>query len=440
MIFNKEFNPEQQAILDKARSEKRSLSQEEVDKMNQIISSRSIEKKDEEKEDEEVKEESTSETIDETENQENKKDEENNSDNSGDSDSDEDDNEKDTEDEEERSVITQNQTINNRNTKTNIINNTMEFSLLKAINNVVNNRAMDVLTSAVNEKGIQEMRKTGLNYAGQIQLPVSELRAVTVAAEGEDVVATDLYDILEPLRAKNILVQAGAKFMTGLVGDIQVPTMSAGNVTWEGETASAKEAEYTFSSVKLSPKRLTAYVDISKQFIAQDSKDAETLIRQDIVKAINAKLESTVLGDLAGTATQPAGIFAGADLDTVADYEDICAMECAIEDENVFGEMKYIMSNKAKAALRCMAKSEHNDYVLSGNTVDGTPYLNTSHISGKKLAYGDFSQLAIGQWGSLDLIVDPYTKAADGQIRIVVNMYVDAKVLRPEAIVCATIG
>ena len=99
------------------------------------------------------------------------------------------------------------------------------FRLIKAINDVANNRSLDSIANAVSKEGNEEMRKAGLSYGGQIQLPVSELRTISVASEGEDLVATDLYNILEPLRAKNVLVQAGAKFLTGLVGDVQVPVM-----------------------------------------------------------------------------------------------------------------------------------------------------------------------------------------------------------------------
>lgn len=316
----------------------------------------------------------------------------------------------------------------------------MEFRLLKAINAVANNKTMDETASAVIGAGAEEMRKSGLSYGGQIQLPTSELRStITVAAEGEDVVATDLYDIVEPLRAKNVLVQAGAKFLTGLVGDVQVPVMGAGNVTWEGETASAKDAGYTFSAVKLSPKRLTAYVDVSKQFLVQDSKSAEALIRQDIINAINSKLEATILGTAAGSATQPAGLFNGKAVNKITDFAGICDLEAGIEDANVTGECKYIMSNKAKAAFRSMAKSaKTTELVMQGGNIDGTPVLNTSNVPNKDVIYGDFSNLAIGQWGGIDLTVDPYTKAADGQVRLVVNAYFDAKVLRDSAFAYGT--
>lgn len=328
---------------------------------------------------------------------------------------------------------------NNKEIKTK--SNMKEFRLLSTINEITNNKTVSAEANAVINKGIEEMRKAGVNYGGQIQLPVSELRTViSVANEGEDVVETEIANILEPLRAKNVLMQAGARYLGGLVGDVQVPIMAGGNVTWEGETAPAKDGAGSFSNVKLQPKRLTAYVDVSKQFLVQDSLDAENMIKADIVNAINTKLEETILGSGAGTSTQPAGIFNGVS-GSVANFADLCNMEADVEDANINGECAYIMSNKAKAAFRNMPKSaKTTQLVMEGGQIDGTPVYNTSHVAGKNVAYGDFSNLVIGQWGAIDLTVDPYTKAADGQVRLVVNAFFDAKVLREGAIQTATVG
>lgn len=318
--------------------------------------------------------------------------------------------------------------------KSNIRKMKKNFSLVKAIRSIANNQPLDDVTLAVIKAGQEEARKAGVNAQGQIQLPMEERATVTVAAEGEDVVATELFDILTPLRAKNVLVNAGAKFLGNLVGNVQVPVMTKANVTWEGETASAKDGASTFSHVTLSPKRLTAYVDISKQMIAQDSIGVENAIRNDLVAAINAKLEETILGDAAGSTTQPAGMFNVISADTVADFAAICDKEASVEDANVLGECVYVMSNKAKSAMRSMIKGTNGTgMVFEDGEVDGTKAFNTSNVADKKYLYGDFSNLAIGSWGGVDLTVDPYTKAGDGQIRIVVNMYVDAQVLRKEA-------
>lgn len=334
---------------------------------------------------------------------------------------------------------------NEERNKTNKTHSTMkEFRLLSAINKIANNRNLTEDEQAYIAAGANEMRKAGLNFTGQIQIPI-ETRATisaTVATQGKENVPTDTDSILEPLRAKNVLAQAGAKFLTGLVGDVVVPIMGSSNVTWEGETAAAKDGAGAFSSVKLQPKRLTAYINISKQFLAQDSNDAEAIIRQDLINAINSKLESTILGSGSGSTTEPAGIFVTSAITaTTTDYKKLAALEATIEDANVINDCKYIMSNSAKATFRTTQKGSGTaSFILENNEIDGQQVLNTSNVEKNYFAYGDFSNLAVGQWGGIDLVVDPYTKAADGCVRLVINAYFDAKVLRDGTIVTGKVA
>ncbi|CAG9894065.1 hypothetical protein BOVA604_2002 [Bacteroides ovatus] len=333
---------------------------------------------------------------------------------------------------------------NEERNKTNKTHSTMkEFRLLSAINKIANNRNLSEDEQAYVNAGANEMRKAGLSFAGQIQIPVESRAtiAATVDNVGKENVATDVTSILEPLRAKNVLVAAGAKYMSNLIGDVQVPVMGAGNVTWENETATAKDGAGTFSAVKLQPKRLTAFIDISKQFLVQDSNDAEAIIRQDLINAINSKLEATILGTGTGSTTEPAGLFATAPSATTTDYKKLAALEATIEDANVINDCKYIMSNSAKATFRTTQKGTGTaSFILEGNEIDGQQVLNTSNVEKNMFAYGDWSNLAIGQWGAIDLVVDPYTKAADGQIRLVINAYFDAKVLRDGTIVTGKVA
>lgn len=313
------------------------------------------------------------------------------------------------------------------------------FSILTAIRNIANGQAQDEVTSAVLAQGNSEMRKAGLNFVGQIQLP-AEARSLTVADEGEDVVATDFLDVVTPLQARNVMIQAGAKYLSGLVGDVQYPVMSNANCTWEGEVAKAKDGSPTFTNVKLSPKRLTTIVPISKQFLIQDSVGAENAIREEIINAINSKLEATILGTAAGTATQPAGLLNGT-LPTVSDFAGLCNLEAGLDEANVGSDRKYIVSPKAKAALRNMAKSaKSTQLVYENDEIDGTEALCTSHVKDAAVVYGDFSQYIIAQWGNLDITVDNVTLAGEGQVRLVVNAYFDAKPLRREAFKAAKVG
>lgn len=322
------------------------------------------------------------------------------------------------------------------NTKT--TKRTMEkFSLLKAINDVANNRNLDEKSQEIVNAGIAEMRKAGQSYSGQIVLPVEQRNDIqaTVTSAGEEVVAEDKLQILEPLRANLVMAGAGANFMTGLVGNVSIPVYSGSNVGWAGEIEEAADGAGTFSEVNLEPKRLTAYLDISKQFLIQDSVSAEEMLRNDIVRAITNKLEATILGTEEGTSTKPEGFFNGVTADgSDVTFADIVEMEEALEEANVTGNLTYIVSPSAKATLRTTKKDAGSGLmVMDNNEINGIKVLSTSAVTDKGVVLGNFADYVIGQWGGIDLTVDPYTQASKGKIRLVVNAYFDAKPRRAEA-------
>ena len=317
---------------------------------------------------------------------------------------------KDEEDPEERNNL-------NKNKNTSIRKMEKKFSLVKELRNAM-------------ETG----KSVNLNEIAK--------RAYTVTDEGVDVVETDIYDILEPLRAKNVLVAAGAKFITNLQGNVQVPVMSATQVGWKGETAAADDGSGAFTSVTLSPKRLTGKFPVSLELLAQDTIGVENMIRQDIVNAINEKLEATILGAGAGDLNTPAGLFKGyADTNVIADFGDIADLEAKVEEKNVYGNCKYIVSPKAKAKLRSTIKGTAGvGMIMENGAIDGTEALATSNVPTGKMLYGDFSNLVIGQWDSVILDVVRDTESlANGCVTIVCNAYFDAKVAREGAIVAANV-
>lgn len=324
----------------------------------------------------------------------------------------------------------------------NNINNTKNihmsnFSLVKAINDVVNNRNINEDALNVIEMGATEMRKSGLSYSGQIQLPVEERGdavAATVATDGKEIVATDKLNILSPLMGKSILAEAGATFLTGLVGNISIPNYTGSTCGWKGELEAADNGKGTFGSVELSPKRLTAYIDISKQFLTQDSVGAEEMLRADIVNSLVAKLEQTIFGDAAGDTTKPAGIFNGAEV-AAPSYQGVCEAEAAVTDYS--GEKRFVMSPTAKSAFKQATISGTKSdlrLLLEDGEVDGYPVSDSSNVVAGGYAFGDFSELVVAQWGGIDIVVDPYTLATKNAIRLVINAYFDAKVRRNGAI------
>lgn len=315
-----------------------------------------------------------------------------------------------------------------------------KFSLIKAINDVVNNRNINEDALSVIEMGATEMRKSGLSYSGQIQLPVEERAATddaivaTVQTQGQEIVETEKLNILEPLRGKSILSEVGATFLTGLVGNISIPRYSGSTVGWKGEMVAADNGEGAFDTVELSPKRLTAYIDISKQFLVQDSVGAEEMLRSDIVNALISKLEQTIFGDAQGDTTKPAGIFYNAE-EVNPSYAAVCEAEAEVTDFS--GNKRFVMSPSMRAQFKQTTISgQQTDLrlLMDGNEVNGYPVSTSSNVLEEGWAFGDFRELVVAQWGSIDIVVDPYTLATKNAVRLVINAFFDAAVRRDGAI------
>lgn len=425
-------------LVKRAKSENRDLTEEELRSLTEEDEKKDEKpsdtpKEDEPKEDEDPKEEDPKED----EPKEEKSAEENKD---ADEDNKEDNSEEDEpKEDEDPSDDTEKEDKENKTTSTRKMEK--KFSLLKTIRSLAENKPLDDNTNAIIEQGRAEMRKSGLSSVGQIVLPTEKRAVVSYTADGVDTVSTDVFDLLTPLRAKNVLAQAGAKFYTNLVGDVKIPVMNGSNVTFEAETAPAKDGGASFSHITLSPKRLTAYVDISKQMLAQDSVDIENAIREDLINAINGKIEDAVLSDFTGSTTQFKGVFAAVKPTAVADFKALVDKEATVEDANINGTPCYILSNKAKAALRAMSKgTKSTQLVYENGEVDGTPAYNTSHVGATNYLFGDMSNIVIGVWAGIDMVNDVYTQAANGCIRLVVNLYVDAQIARPECLTAGKIG
>lgn len=307
------------------------------------------------------------------------------------------------------------------------------YSLLGAIRNISEGRRLDPIAEKVNEIGKSEMRRASLNSIGQLYVPFEKRAAVSVTAEGNDIVGTNLMAIEPALRAKNVLVQSGAKFMTGLSGNVQVPRLSPSNCGWQNELGQAVDGAPTFDNVTLTPHRLTCYVDLSKQLLVQDSLSVEEAIRQDIIAAITSKLEATILSADARTVSNPGGLMAGKTPTAVATFADICKLEAAVESAGVLNPVSYVVSPSVRANFRDMTKGKGMQLAYVDNSLDGAVVLSTGNMKDKHFIVADWTNLALAQFGSLDITVDSYSQAVNGCVRLVINSYWDCQAIRPEA-------
>lgn len=357
-------------------------------------------------------------------------------------------NEKSEDDKENEETEDEERKINNND---NIIVNRMKknFSLIKTINDVVEGRSLNEVAEGIVKEGRAAAAKAGVTVGGQIVLPfetekrfednpngVLASQNTEAVTYGGEVVPTETYDLLGALRDKLVVAQLGAR-MINATGNIEVPVYDGANCTWESEVGDAKDGAGKFKSVKLSPKRLTAILPISKQFLIQTSDTAEQVLRDDLIAAISEKLQKTMFGDGAGDNVTPAGLFNGVSEDAAAfTYADAVNMEELLEARNVNGQYKYVMHPTAKALLRTTNIDKGSGkFVFADNQVIGVDAYSTNSVVNRGVIVGDWSNLYVATFGAIDLTVDPYTAAGKGQVILTVNAYFDYAPVRDEAFV-----
>lgn len=310
---------------------------------------------------------------------------------------------------------------------------------------------MDDEVEALLEEGRRSMTEAGLKAdSSSLVIPMEyrgDFISAKVTGDGTELITEDLLGILQPIRDSLVMVKAGATFLTGLKGNVGIPAYSGSSVAWADETGAASNGKGTFSKVELSPKRLTAYIDISKQFLAQDTLSTDAMLTQDLARAVAVKLQATILGKDATAANKPDGFFTGEPTYKVtgaASFANMIALETAVPiDEALVNNLAYITSVKGAGILKSTlrAASVAEGFILENGRANGYPlYATTGMASGLQagtdeegIIFGNWADFVIGQWGALDITVDPYTKAANGEVRLVINAFFDAKPRRKES-------
>lgn len=268
-------------------------------------------------------------------------------------------------------------------------------------------------------------------------------------SEGGVMVQTDVEGFIDALSAKMVLKDLGATFLTGLVGNVDIPRIStATTAAWEGENEANTETQPTFDKVQLTPNRLGAYAQISKQLIAQTSYSAENIARNDIERAIRLAVELAAING-AGTGNVPKGILNQTGIGSVAggtngaapDWADIVNLEKEVAVDNAdIGALAYLTNPKVRAKLKNTAIGTDMrmvwgaDNMLNGYKTGITTQVPSDLDKGSStgvcsaIIFGNFSDLLIAQWAGLDVVVDPYTSAKNAMVDLVINSWWDADV------------
>jgi HK97 family phage major capsid protein len=247
---------------------------------------------------------------------------------------------------------------------------------------------------------------------------------------GLEMVREDVLPIIEALYNFTVLERAGANFYNGLVGNAKIPTMSRINFGFKAENAAADNVTPTMGKASLTPQRLTGKVIISKQLLNQTSEDLERRLRLNISRAIAQAFEMAVLGY--GTSPHNGIMYNATGVtDAALSYDTVLALAESIYTGNM--RPTFIVDPGAARLLKQKPRLTYgNSAIMADGMVDDEPTFITNSLvaaaSGVKgaIACADFSRLHVGTWGDLlDITVDPYTLAGNGEIVLTLNYYCD---------------
>jgi HK97 family phage major capsid protein len=248
-----------------------------------------------------------------------------------------------------------------------------------------------------------------------------------------------------------VSVRAGARVLSGLVGNVAIPRMSAGaSAGWiSPEGGAAGESDATFGQVTMAPKDLGVVTDITRRLILQSTPGVEQLVRDDFAAAFANAIDAAAING-SGAAGQPTGILQTAGIGQADVGTNGGAWTWALVIQNIQnvlaanrgdGPMAWLLNAQTWGhAARTVKVAGQPSYLLDaeGSTLAGFNYLMSQNIpfnktkgSGTNLSapiFGRFNDLLIGEWGVMDFLADPYTASNTGTVRLRAFMTVDVAV------------
>lgn len=314
-----------------------------------------------------------------------------------------------------------------------------------------------------------EFQRSGVSVAAHSLLIPSEVftRSMTATggtsgSEGGVNIQTSVGGIIDVLMPKMVLNGLGVQKLSGLVGNLDMPTASTLPAAgWNTENGTATEKSPAFGKVTFSPKRLAAFIAVSNQLMLQSSNSIDTYVREFLLNAMALELEKAAIKG--GGSNEPVGILGNSNINiayagnaasnstnangAAAVWADVVNLDKLVDVANAQGNA-YITNPKVKAALQLTPRQSsgvEGNFVLPSatNELNGYPFNWSTTVPSNlskgtsstlsALIYGDFTKMAIASWGGMELTVDPYSGAKGGLTNVILNSYLDVNLLQPTA-------
>lgn len=252
--------------------------------------------------------------------------------------------------------------------------------------------------------------------------------AVGTGTAGGNLVQTDVTSFIDVLRNRSVVMAMGATMLSGLRDSIAIPRQTApGTAFWlTNEQTAITESQQVIGQLTMSPKNVGAYTEYSRQLLLQSTLDVESFINADLAAVLALAVDVASLSG-PGTAGQPTGITATSGIGTANPtagtnvvYSDLIRFQTTVAGGNaLFPTSGYVTTPAVAGILMGKSRFANTDTPLwNGGILDGQVaglrgYASLQIAAGNML-FGDFSKLVIGEWGVLQLEVNPYANFQAG--------------------------
>jgi HK97 family phage major capsid protein len=339
------------------------------------------------------------------------------------------------------------------------------FSLVRAIASQV--PGLNVDAGRERELSAEIARRAGRPFQG-MAVPLSvfhrpvEQRVITstlpTAGAGGNLIATDHLggQYIDALRAKLVIRRLGARILSGLVGNVDIPKLAtSASAGWVAENAAITPSEAEFDKVELTPKHVGCLTEFSRNMLLQSSPDIEQLIRNDFAAVLARAVDAAAINGAGGTA--PTGILNNADIDATTSmatpsWASVLTLISLVEEADGEG-MAFLTRPSAVKTLRSTARNvESGDnserFIMESPTeLAGYPLVSTTLVPNDigssddtALIFGNFSDVLLGYWSEFDLLVNPFESTAysKGNVQIRGMITCDVQLRHGESFAAAT--
>lgn len=316
-------------------------------------------------------------------------------------------------------------------------------SVVKVLKAQMEGRSLD---GAEGEYAKEAEKRSGRKAEGAfVPFKSLEKRANTTVTAPE-LIGTDhrAQDYIGPLRESLVARALGVRVLSGLVGNVSIPKFGSGLETgWVTEGQPVPEGEMGFDNVTLTPRHVGGKTEMSRQLLQQSAPGIEQLVREDLSFLIAKQIDRAIING-SGLAGEPRGILNTVGIQT-ADMPDtwleVLAMLQKLDDVEI-ANGRWLTTSTIRTLLAGTEKvvGSGSGFLYQGGTLADLPLTTSKNVPEKKLILGDFSQVLLGVWSEVDILVNPFAEPAysRGGVQVRAMATVDTAVRHPQGFVVAT--